>query len=203
MSLIPYVEAEQASEEVKQLWEEVTGRFVSYLGPMAEGLVPSAVKTLAHCPSILKAFWALDDATFSEDGVLDVRLKCLACMRTSLTNCSNYCTTHIYHLGRAVGLTDDALLSVADFERSPLFSAKEKLVMRFARELTAKPGALDKQVLEELRATFNPPEIVELMMVIFLMNMLNRLHLAMGDEIDLDLAPLALYPQPLKAKSAS
>lgn len=198
MSLIPLVEPEQASEEVKQIWQEATSAFAPILGPGAESYIPVAVKTLAHRPSILKGFWAFDQATFGP-GVLDDRLKTLAGLRTSLDNGSNYCTTHLYHFSRATGLTDEAILAAADFEESPLFSAKEKLAMRFACELTAKPGAVDKRTLRELRTTFSPPEIVELTMVICIMNVLNRYHLAMEDEIDCALAPPALYPKPLQA----
>ena len=202
MSLIPYVELEQASEAVKQIWQEATSAFASILGPGAEAYIPVAVKTLAHRPSILKGFWAFDQATFGP-GVLDDRLKALAGLRTSLDNSSNYCTTHLYHVSRATGLTDDTILAAAGFEGSPLFSTKEKLAMRFASELTAKPGAMDRRILDELRATFSPPEIVELTMVICIMNVLNRFHLAMEDEIDCALAPRALYPKPLKTVSAS
>jgi alkylhydroperoxidase family enzyme len=202
MSLIPFVEPEQASEEVKQIWQEATSAFAPILGLGAEGYIPVAVKTLAHRPSILKGFWAFDQAT-SGPGVLDDRLKALAGLRTSLENGSNYCTTHLYHFGRATGLTDDTILAAADFEGSPLFSAKEKLAMRFASELTVKPGAMDRRIVEELRTTFSPPEIVELTMVICIMNVLNRFHLAMEDEIDCALAPLSLYPKPLKAVPAS
>ena len=201
MSLIPYVELEQASVEVKQIWQEATSAFAPILGPGAEAYIPAAVKTLAHRPSILKGFWAFDQATFGP-GALDDRLKVLAGLRTSLDNGSNYCTTHLYHFGRATGLTDDTILAAADFEGSPLFSAKEKLAMRFASKLTANPGALDTRILEELKATFSPPEIVELTMVVCIMNVLNRFHLAMQDEIDCALAPSALYPKPLKTASA-
>src|SRR5262249_55934731 len=119
----------------------------------------------------------------------------------SLDNGSNYCTTHLYHFGRATGLTDDTILATADFEKSPVFSDKERLAMRFASELTAKPGAVDKRILEALKATFSPAEIVELTMVICIMNVLNRFHLAMEDEIDCALAPLALYTKPVKNAS--
>ncbi|MGQ0736351.1 MAG: carboxymuconolactone decarboxylase family protein [Acidobacteriota bacterium] len=202
MSLIPFVEPEQASEEVKRIWQEATRAFAPVLGPGAEGYIPVGVKTLAHRPSILQGFWAFDQATFGP-GVLDDKLKVLAGLRTSLVNRSNYCATHLYHFGRATGLTDDTILAIGDFEGSPQFSGKEKLAMRFASELTAKPGAVDKGILEGLTATFSPPEIVELTMVICIMNVLNRLHLTMEDEIDCALAPLALYPTPLKTVPAS
>lgn len=89
MSLIPYVQPEQATEEVKQVWEEVTREFVAFLGPRAEPFVPNSVRILAHRPPILKGYMAFVFATFAP-GVLDDRLKNLAALRTTLTNRCNY-----------------------------------------------------------------------------------------------------------------
>jgi alkylhydroperoxidase family enzyme len=80
---------------------------------------------------------------------------------------------------------------------------EEKLAMRFARELTAKAGAVDRDILRDLTATFTSPEIVELTMSICLFNVFNRFNDVPGSEIDLDLAPLELYPRPLPASKIS
>ena len=89
MSLIPFVQLHEATDEVKQLWEEVTRDFVSFLGPQASSFVPNSVKILAHRPPILKGFLAFVWATFGP-GVLDERLKNLAALQTTLTNGCNY-----------------------------------------------------------------------------------------------------------------
>ena len=39
MSLIPFVQLHEATDEVKQLWEEVTRDFVSFLGPDRKSVV--------------------------------------------------------------------------------------------------------------------------------------------------------------------
>lgn len=202
MSLIPYVRPEQATQAVKEVWEEVTRDFVTMLGSSVEGFVPNSVRILAHRPSILKAYYGFVQATFAP-GALDERVKNLACLRTTLTNGCNYCTTHLYHLARAGGLTDDEILSVGRFEESSRFSSREKLAMRFARELTTKAGAVDGDILRDLTATFTPPEIVELTMSICLFNVFNRFNDVLGSEIDLDLAPVELYPRTLPTSKIS
>ena len=94
-------------------------------------------------------------------------------------------------------MTEDEILSIVEFEKSPLFPEKEKLVMRYAHELTIMPGDVDKATLKDLTANFSPPEIVELTMVICVFNVFNRLNDVLTRDIDLDPAPAALYRKPL------
>lgn len=94
-------------------------------------------------------------------------------------------------------MTEEEILSIVEFEKSESFTEREKLVMRYAHELTIKSGDVDKAILRDLTTNFSPPEIVELTMVICVFNVFNRVNDVLTQDIDLDLAPLALYQKPL------
>lgn len=65
-------------------------------------------------------------------------------------------------MSRNVGITEEQLADLAQFENSPHFSDEEKLVLRLAVNLTRTPSDVCDELYGELRRRFSERELVEL-----------------------------------------
>jgi alkylhydroperoxidase family enzyme len=69
-------------------------------------------------------------------------------------------------VGRKEGLTEKQLLDLPQFESSPHFSGKERLVLRLAAALTRIPASVSDELYAALQKEFSEQELVELSAVI-------------------------------------
>ena len=65
-------------------------------------------------------------------------------------------------MGRKVGITEDQLHDLAQFESSLHFNAREKLVLSLAVALTRIPTDVSDDLFARLRAEFSEAELVDL-----------------------------------------
>ena len=65
-------------------------------------------------------------------------------------------------MSRKVGITEEQLCDLSQFENSPHFSNGEKLVLRLAVSLTRTPSDVCNELYEELRRSFSERQLVEL-----------------------------------------
>lgn len=65
-------------------------------------------------------------------------------------------------MSRKLGITEEQLRSLSDFERSPHFNEDEKLVLRLTVQLTRTPATVDDPMYEALRRRFSERELVHL-----------------------------------------
>lgn len=92
-----------------------------------------------------------------------------------------------------MGISEEKLTAVLDYADSPLLDEKEKLVLEYADQVTTKAGGVDAELLSKIKATFSPPEIVELTMAICVFQVFNRCNDILGADIDLPKAPDVFY----------
>jgi len=78
-------------------------------------------------------------------------------------------------LGRSIGLNDAEIGAMADAESSPLFDAKDRLVLRYSQALTRENRVTDA-LYAELASQFSRDELVELCFTIALSSLVNRVH---------------------------
>ncbi len=162
MAKIPYVEKENASPEIRALYEQVEGKL---------GLVPNVVKAMANSPVMLQGFMPFLGAALGPSAV-DAPLKELAIITTSKLNGCSYCTAHHTVAGKRAGLSEEKINVLPDFQNS-LLDEKEKTVVRFAKEVTEDVSASDESI-RQLRNYFDNSQIAELTMVIGVFNVLTR-----------------------------
>ncbi len=162
MAKIPYVEKENASPEIRALYEQVEGKL---------GLVPNVVKAMANSPVMLQGFMPFLGAALGPSSV-DAPLKELAIITTSKLNGCSYCTAHHTVAGKRAGLSEEKINVLPDFQNS-LLDEKEKTVVRFAKEVTEDVSASDESI-RQLRNYFDNSQIAELTMVIGVFNVLTR-----------------------------
>lgn len=73
-------------------------------------------------------------------------------------------------MGRKQGITDRQLKQLVNFEKSTFFSPIEKIILRYAEEMTRTPVNVSDALFAELRSRFNPAQIVELTAALALEN---------------------------------
>jgi alkylhydroperoxidase family enzyme len=79
-------------------------------------------------------------------------------------------------VSRKLGITEEQLRSLPDFERSPHFNEDEKLVLRLTVQLTRTPANVDDPLYEALRRRFSERELVDLSSAIAWENYRARLN---------------------------
>jgi alkylhydroperoxidase family enzyme len=65
-------------------------------------------------------------------------------------------------VSRKLGITEQQLGALSDFEASPHFDEEEKLVLRLTVQLTRTPATVDDALYESLRRRFSERELVDL-----------------------------------------
>jgi alkylhydroperoxidase family enzyme len=87
-------------------------------------------------------------------------------------------------VGRQQGLTEEKLKALADFENSAALSEVEKLVLRYAVEMTRTPVDVPDDLFAQLRSHFNERQLIELTSAIAWENYRARFDHALGVEAE-------------------
>jgi alkylhydroperoxidase family enzyme len=75
-----------------------------------------------------------------------------------------------------------------DFETSPLFSELERLMLRYAEQMTVRVQ-VDGPLVEALRAHLSPEALVQLTLSTAAAHFTNRFNEALGTELELTAPP--------------
>ena len=87
-------------------------------------------------------------------------------------------------MSRKLGVTEQQLLDLADFETSLAFNELERLVLRFAVAMTRTPVEVPDELFAALRQHFDPRQMVELTSAIAWENYRARFGHAFGAEAE-------------------
>lgn len=99
----------------------------------------------------------------NEEGELPADLKELCRVKIAFEHRCGYCGTVRSARARKLGLTEEKIQEVWDYESSPQFSSRERLALRFADYLKHDIAKADNDAFyAELKAQFSDSEIVEL-----------------------------------------
>ena len=162
MAKIPYVEREDAPENIQGMYDALQKKF---------GVVPNVIKAMANSPELMSGFMPFLGAALGPSKVSG-DIKELAILTTSKLNGCSYCTAHHTAAGKRAGLTDEKI-AAADDPDSDALDDKEKAVVRYSAEL-AKNVAASDEALNELRKHFDDAEIAEITMVAGVFHVLTR-----------------------------
>src|SRR5439155_7095209 len=81
------------------------------------------------------------------------------------------------------GVPKEKFAALADYTTNPLFSDLERLVIRYAEEMTEKVQ-VDSRLVEELKKQLGPEALVQLTLSIAAANFTNRFNEALGTELE-------------------
>lgn len=105
-------------------------------------------------------------------------------------------------MGREAGITEEQLRSLSEYRASNAFSALEKLVLDYTREMTRTPVDVSEQLFSALRHEFTEAQLVELTAVIAWENYRARFDHAFGIESQ-NFSENAYCPLPVRAFQTS
>jgi len=172
MARLRYVEKETAGPEQEKILAQLTQK---------SGKIANMWKLWGHSPLTLEAYMVFSKSLVK--GTLDPKLRELAYLKTSLTNGCAYCTEGHKGPARRAGVTDQQMEEIANSSESASFSELEKLVLRYAEELTRTVRTSDA-VMAELKKNLSEADIVELTVTIGLANLTNRFNMSMMTDLD-------------------
>ncbi|HLQ79269.1 MAG TPA: carboxymuconolactone decarboxylase family protein [Terriglobia bacterium] len=172
MARLRYVEVETATPDQQKILGQLTQK---------SGKIANIWKLWSHSPHTLEAFIAFNKSLVK--GTLDPKLRELAYMKASLINNCAYCLEAHKAAGRRIGITEQQIQEIGTYAASSAFSPLEKLVLRYAEELTitAKTGA---DVMAELKEHLSEADIVELNLTVGTANLTNRFNMSMMTDLD-------------------
>jgi len=90
---------------------------------------------------------------------------------------------HHSALGLRVGLTREAIAGLENYEAHPTYSELERLVIRYAEELTTKVH-VDEKLHKELRTYLSDHELAELCVAVATANFTNRITHALSLDLE-------------------
>lgn len=169
MARIALIEPDQASPEVKEIYEQ-----------KLKGKPGNAQKALAHRPEMLKNFLGF---YASVGRSLDRKLYELIYIRVSMINQCRYCLQHHLASSKRTGVTaeDWAALTGGNFSRC---TEKERTALQYAEKLTRNPHSVSEVDFPELKKHFADAEIVDLHLLVGLANLTNRFTDPLGLEVE-------------------
>jgi uncharacterized peroxidase-related enzyme len=170
MARISLIEPEQASPDVKQIYD-------SFL----RGKPGNAQKVLAHRPELLKTFLPF---YASVGRSLDRKLYELIYIRVSMINGCNYCLQHHLASSKRAGVVPEEwhALKSSDYGR---FTGAEQAALQYAEKLTRAVAEITDPDVEGLKTHFSEPQILDIHLLTGLVNLTNRFTDPLGLELEM------------------
>ncbi len=150
------------------------------------GFCPNSVLTMQKKPSLAQAFVHLNKAVMHNVGSISSEFKRVIAYVSSNTAGCRYCQAHAIRAAERYGGAKERLESAWNFEESPLFTAKEKIALRFTQAASTVPVSVTSLIEEELTTHWSETDILEIMSVIALFGFLNRWNDVMGTSLEAD-----------------
>jgi len=161
MALLPYVDESKASEKTKEI-----------LGNTPRKL--NVARMIANASDAVFQNWSRLGNSLMTKGKLNSRLREIAILRNARVSGALYEFTQHVPIAKSVGVSDEQLKAVDDWEKASCFDDLDKLVLRFTDEIAGGVKGR-KETLDALARYLAPGEIVELIMAIGFWGMVARI----------------------------
>ncbi|MEO0441929.1 MAG: carboxymuconolactone decarboxylase family protein [Pseudomonadota bacterium] len=147
------------------------------------GYVPNSVMTMAHWPELLGAFRGLVSVIYG-DSTIDNGLKRLIGAVVSAAAGCQYCKAHTTLGARDVGVDEEKVKAVWDYQSSDLFSEAERAALDLAFAAGQVPNAATDAHFAALDAFYDERQKTEIMAVISMFGFLNRWNDSLATELE-------------------
>jgi len=125
-------------------------------------------------PEMVRAFTQMSAAIWNPDGKVDLKLKRLIAHVASRSAGCRYCMAHTAEGAAKLGVDQQKLDAVWNYQTSPLFSAAERAALDVAVAAGCVPNAVTDEMSMELRKHWSDDQVVEIVGVIAMFGFLNR-----------------------------
>ena len=137
------------------------------------GYVPNSVMTMARWPELLGAFRDLVSVIYGPSAI-DTGLKRMIGAVVSAAAGCQYCMAHTTLGARDVGVEEDKIAAVWEYQSSPLFTGAERAALDLAFAAGQVPNAATDSHFAALDGHFDERQKTEIMAVISMFGFLNR-----------------------------
>ncbi|MFL6973141.1 MAG: carboxymuconolactone decarboxylase family protein [Xanthobacteraceae bacterium] len=138
------------------------------------GFIPNSVLIMQRKPEMVRAFAQMSAAIWNLDGKVDLKLKRLLAHVASRSAGCRYCMAHTAEGAAKLGVDQQKLDAVWNYQTSPLFSAAERAALDVAVAAGGVPNAVTDEMFMELRKHWSDDQVVEIVGVIAMFGFLNR-----------------------------
>ena len=173
MSRVPMIQREQASPEVREVYDKIEDNGARVL---------NLYRVLAYNPHRLRNSLRLGGALLSRTK-LSPKLRELAIIRIARLSGSKYEWAQHYPIALETGLTHEQTEAVSNWGDSTVFSDEERAVLQYTDEV-AKNVEVEDKTFQTLRKYLDEQSIVELTLSIGYWGMVARVLVPLQVDID-------------------
>jgi 4-carboxymuconolactone decarboxylase len=173
MARVGLVNKEQAAPEIREMFQKMEGKGSRVL---------NIFKVMAHCPRIGYYFLRLGNSILFK-GTVPPALRELAILRVGHINQAKYEWTHHVPIALRVGVGEEQISALPDWENSTTFSEQERAVLQYTDEVTKNIRVKDV-TFAAVRRFLDEEGIVELTATIGYYGMVCRILEALQIELE-------------------
>lgn len=147
------------------------------------GYVPNSVMTMAHWPELLGAFRGLVSVIYGESAIDNGLKRLIGAVVSAAAGCQ-YCKAHTTLGARDVGVEEEKVKAVWDYQSSDLFNAAERAALDLAFAAGQVPNAATDAHFTALNAFYDERQKTEIMAVISMFGFLNRWNDSLATQLE-------------------
>ena len=148
------------------------------------GFVPNSVLIMQRKPKMVQAFAQMAAAVWDPDSKVDRGFKRLVAHMASRAAGCQYCMAHTIGGAAHLGVEEQKLAEIWEYQSSPLYTKAERVALDFAFAASVVPNAVTDESFEELRKHWSEEQIVEIVATIAMFGFLNRWNDTMGTPLE-------------------
>lgn len=134
----------------------------------------------ARVPRAFLGFLWMNSSLQRKKSPLDPTLRALITVKVSQINACSFCIDMNSALFFQRGGENKKLEDLPNFEKSSLFSEREKVALKFAKTVTQSSQKVPEELFTSLKKHFNEDEIVELTALISFQNLSSKFNATLG-----------------------
>lgn len=173
MARVGLLNKEQAAPEIREMFEKMEKNGSRVL---------NVFKAMAHCPQVGYYFLRLGNSILFK-GTVPPNLRELAILRVGHINQAKYEWTHHVSIALRMGVREEQIDALPDWENSGKFNEQERAVLQYTDEVTRDIRVKD-DTFAAVRSFLNEEGIVELTTTIGYYGMVCRILEALQIELE-------------------
>jgi len=147
------------------------------------GFVPNSLFTMARVPGLFDAFSSLTRAVFFNDLIPPQLVQMLAFVASAGSGC-RYCQAHTAKSIGNLGVSDEKIAALWEFETSALFDDAERAALRLAFGAGQVPNAATDADFDACKAHFSDDQIAAIVAAVSVFGYLNRWNDTMATDLE-------------------
>ncbi len=147
------------------------------------GFVPNSILTMARVPGLFEGVVAISRAVVLGGFVRPELAQMVAHVASTAAGC-RYCQAHTVHGANRLGVDEQKLEQLWEFESSEFFDDAERAALRLALHAGTTPNAVSDEDFVALRRHFNDDQIAAIVGVISIFGFLNRWNDTMATALE-------------------